>query len=148
MQEMIGKQWQTLWESLPDKDSIDNPETIHKVRVASRRLRAAMDISVDAFPQDWYRPLHKIARKTTGAFGGVRDADVQIAELNQFGQHSEGDEQLAINYLIDLINRNRAEAEVELEKFLNKLVSSDIRKQTVRRFGASDSSKSRRKKKT
>ena len=103
MQEMIGKQWQTFWLALPDEETIDDPETIHKVRVASRRLRAAMDISVDAFPQGWYRDLHKVARQTTGAFGGVRDADVQIGELQQLGKRAEGDETLAIAYLIDVI---------------------------------------------
>ena len=148
MMALIDNQWRELWKTLPGKKSIDDPATIHKVRVASRRLRAAMDISVDAFPQDWYRPLHKVARQTTGAFGGVRDADVQIGEIEQLGQRAEGDEKDAISYLIEILNRDRAEAETELQSFLKKLGSSDTRKETSRRFGVRDSRKSRRKKNT
>ena len=147
MQEMIGKQWQAFWLALPDEETIDDPETIHKVRVASRRLRAAMDISVDAFPQGWYRDLHKVARQTTGAFGGVRDADVQIGELQQLGKRAEGDETLAIAYLIDVIDRDRTEAEIELAAFLKKVDSPEMRKQTARRFEAPEFKSPRRKKK-
>ena len=56
-------------------------EGVHDVRVASRRLRAAMDIAAPAFPGKWYKPLHRTAKEITGALGEVRDRDVLLEAL-------------------------------------------------------------------
>ena len=58
----------------------DNPEAVHKMRVATRRLRAALRVFEDFLPPsaiDLRRELKWLA----GTLGGVRDLDVQIHSL-------------------------------------------------------------------
>jgi CHAD domain-containing protein len=134
MCQILADQWSRFWEAVPQGDAIDDPEAIHDVRVASRRLRAAMDISVDVFPQKWFRKLHKTARKATGKFGAVRDADVQIADLNKLRSRANPDELLGIDELTAQIVERRAEARSELIEYLKKLQKSKARKQSIKRF--------------
>jgi CHAD domain-containing protein len=61
--------------------SAQDIEYIHRMRVASRRLRAALPLFESCFPQKkfhiWMQELQKITR----ALGDARDTDVQIAFL-------------------------------------------------------------------
>ena len=56
----------------------DDIEAVHQMRVASRRLRAALQIFTDALPKAKARRWRKQIRKVTRALGAARDADVQI----------------------------------------------------------------------
>ena len=50
------------------------------MRVASRRLRAAMDVA-RLLPGKWYSASHRTAKEITGALGEVRDRDVLLEAL-------------------------------------------------------------------
>ncbi|MEN6443892.1 MAG: CHAD domain-containing protein [Methanoregula sp.] len=64
-------------------------EHIHRMRVASRRLRAALPLFASCFPPKKYEAwLHEI-KAITGALGKARDMDVQIAFLQKY-QKSTG----------------------------------------------------------
>ncbi|MCK9632046.1 MAG: CHAD domain-containing protein [Methanoregula sp.] len=56
-------------------------EYIHRMRVASRRLRAALPLFKPCFPQKQYARWMKEITSITRALGEARDADVQIAFL-------------------------------------------------------------------
>jgi len=58
-------------------------EHIHRMRVASRRLRAALPLFASCFPEKKYLLWMEEIRKVTRALGEVRDADVQIAFLTK-----------------------------------------------------------------
>ena len=58
-------------------------EYIHRMRVASRRLRAALPQFKDCFPEKQYTKWMKELTKITRALGEARDADVQIAFLQK-----------------------------------------------------------------
>jgi CHAD domain-containing protein len=61
-----------------------NIEYVHQARVASRRLRAALRMFVDCFPQGkvdrWRRQIRRLTRR----LGAARDTDVQIEFLKKF----------------------------------------------------------------
>lgn len=59
----------------------DDIEYIHRMRVASRRIRAALPLFKDCFSGKEYRFWNKEVRAITRALGAARDADVQIAFL-------------------------------------------------------------------
>jgi CHAD domain-containing protein len=59
-------------------------EHIHRMRVASRRLRAALPLFSACFPEKEYRLWASEIRKVTRALGDARDADVQIAFLKKY----------------------------------------------------------------
>lgn len=62
----------------------DDIEHIHRMRVASRRLRAALPLFAPCFPPRQYRIWMEELRKITQSLGEARDTDVQIDFLKSF----------------------------------------------------------------
>ncbi|HVP95882.1 CHAD domain-containing protein [Methanoregula sp.] len=62
----------------------DDIEHVHRMRVASRRLRAALPLFAECFPEKEYRAWLREIKKITRALGAARDTDVQIAFLKKF----------------------------------------------------------------
>ncbi len=58
-------------------------EYIHRMRVASRRLRAALPLFSSCFPAKQYTKWMRELTRITRALGEARDADVQIAWLEK-----------------------------------------------------------------
>src|SRR3954463_7867553 len=56
-------------------------ERVHAMRVASRRLRAVLEIFERAFPADRWRPVLEDVNALADALGARRDPDVQIARF-------------------------------------------------------------------
>ncbi len=61
-------------------------EFIHRMRVASRRLRAALPLFETCFPKKQYRVWSTELREVTRALGEARDADVQIDFLRSYAK--------------------------------------------------------------
>lgn len=59
-------------------------EHIHRMRVASRRLRAALPLFAECFGKGTYRRWRREIREVTRALGAARDADVQIEFLRSY----------------------------------------------------------------
>ncbi len=59
-------------------------ECLHRMRVASRRLRTALAVFEVCLPAKRVARWQKDLRKITQALGAARDTDVQIALLEQF----------------------------------------------------------------
>jgi CHAD domain-containing protein len=64
------------------KEATDS-EYIHRMRVASRRLRAALPLFASCFPEKHYMKWMQELTRITRALGDARDADVQIAFLQK-----------------------------------------------------------------
>lgn len=134
MRQEIALHWAIVWKAMPDVIEGNDIEAVHKVRVASRRLRAAMDVATDCFPRKWYQPLHKTAKGITRALGEVRDRDVILQALSRQRETSTGDERKAIDFLIEHIEHDRKRARKAMLRFLRQLDKTEIRKQTKHRF--------------
>ncbi|WP_292368094.1 CHAD domain-containing protein [Methanoregula sp. UBA64] len=64
--------------------SADDPEAVHRLRVASRRLRAALPLFSSCFPEkDLHQGIRGI-KECTRALGAARDTDVRIAFLKKY----------------------------------------------------------------
>lgn len=59
-------------------------EFIHRMRVASRRLRSALELFCDCIPVKRYARWESQVRAITRALGDARDTDVQIELLTRF----------------------------------------------------------------
>ena len=62
----------------------DDIEHVHRMRVASRRLRAALPLFAECFPEKEYRSWLREIKNITRALGAARDTDVQIAFLKKY----------------------------------------------------------------
>jgi CHAD domain-containing protein len=56
-------------------------ERVHDMRVASRRLRAVMEIYAPCFPSDEFKPLLREVKDLADALGARRDPDVLLDQL-------------------------------------------------------------------
>ena len=135
MRDLIAERWSVVWKTVPVALAGEDIEGVHDVRVASRRLRAAMDVAVDCFPAGWYRPLHRSAKEITGALGEVRDRDVLLEALEEQRTAASEPERPGIDRLIGRIERERVAARAEMERFLLGLLDGDVPGETARRFG-------------
>ena len=61
-------------------------EYIHRMRVASRRLRAALPLFAGCFPEKEYKRWENEIKQITRSLGRARDLDVQIAFLRTYAQ--------------------------------------------------------------
>src|SRR3954471_9739825 len=56
-------------------------ERVHDMRVASRRLRAVLEIYAPCFPKAAFRPRNKEVKAPAAALGARRDPDVLLDRL-------------------------------------------------------------------
>jgi len=135
MRDLIGERWRVVWEAIPVALEGANIEGVHDVRVASRRLRAAMDVAEPAFPTKWYKRLHQTAKEITGALGEVRDRDVLLEALHVDRSAAPAAEHPGIDRLIDRVECERAAARAEMERYLRQLLDGPLWSELQRRFG-------------
>jgi len=138
MSALIAERWQTVLATIPIALAGADIEGVHDVRVASRRLRAAMDIAAPAFPGKWYTALHRTAKEITGALGEVRDRDVLLEALLEDRNAAPLAERPGIDRLIDRIERERVAARGEMESYLHQLLDGSLRHEIERRFGTTE----------
>ncbi len=134
MRALIAERWRVVWKAIPVALEGTDIEGVHDVRVASRRLRAAMDVAQPAFPGKWYKPLHRTAKEITSALGEVRDRDVLLEALRGDRSVATVVEHPGIDRLIDRVEGERALARAEMERFLRQLLDGPLRSELERRF--------------
>ena len=113
-------------------------EALHDMRVASRRLRAALSVFAAAFPPKPFRAIEKEVARVTDALGAVRDADVQIEFMQGVADQSPESERVGLRAFLDHLNKGRDRDRVLLVKELNRLEKSDFRKAFDRLLGDDD----------
>jgi len=135
MRDLIARRWAAVWTAVPAAVLGEDIEGVHDVRVASRRLRAAMDVAVACFPASWYAPLHRVAKEITGALGEVRDRDVMIDSLTKSRKKAPAEEHPGIDRLIGRLERERDAARAEMVRYLDALMTGDVPGEVEHRFG-------------
>ncbi len=135
MRALIAERFGAVWKAVPVAIAGEDIEGVHDVRVASRRLRAAMDVAAPCFPRSWYRPLHGAAKEITGALGEVRDRDVLLETLAEERAAAPPSERPGIDRLIARIERERQAARAEMVAFLAGLDARGVPQEAAARFG-------------
>lgn len=136
MKELIAARWGAVWKAVPVAIAGEDIEGVHDVRVASRRLRAAMDVALGCFPDSWYRPLHAVAKEITGALGEVRDRDVLLEHLTKERAAGAPGERPGIDRLMERVSRERDVAREQMLAFLADLQARDVAGEAGKRFGS------------
>lgn len=131
MRSLIAPRFHAVWKAIPEAIDDSNPEGVHDVRVASRRLRAAMDVGADCFPKSWFKPLHKTAKEITSALGAVRDRDVLLEFLIEERRSAPASDAPGLDRLIARVERERGEAREEMMRFLRSVEKRKIEESGV-----------------
>lgn len=102
-------------------------EFIHRMRVASRRIRSCLPLFEECFPSKKYRQWRKEIRNITRALREARDADVQITFLKTYTEKLK-EESLrpgAGRFLLRLRQR-RERVQPHVIKALDRLLESGV----------------------
>jgi CHAD domain-containing protein len=83
-------------------------EQLHAMRVASRRLRAAMDAFESAFPAKSFRPYLRRVKQVTDVLGEARDYDVAVERLLAVMPAMAQDERAGLEGLVARYRQERA----------------------------------------
>jgi CHAD domain-containing protein len=103
-------------------------EYIHRMRVASRRLRNALPIFRPAFPIKKMDTWGKEIRRITRSLGAARDLDVQLDSLHKFldSIHSTSQFLPGIRRLILRLEQQRTRLQANVIRALNHFEGSNI----------------------
>jgi len=97
-------------------------ENVHRMRVASRRIRAAMAIFEDCFPARRFKTWRKEIKNVTRMLGEARDTDVQIYFLEGLKKEQRSPKALpGIDFMLEAKRKIRAELQVPLISALNEM---------------------------
>lgn len=126
-QTSLRQQLDELLHNLPGTRAGDDIEALHDMRVASRRLRAALSIFAEVYPLKEFRPLEKQVARITDALGAVRDADVQIEFMQARREAAPESERVGLDAFIDHLSQQRDAERVHLVKALDRVEKSRFR---------------------
>lgn len=101
-------------------------ECVHKTRVASRRLRAALPIFQLYFPDEKYEKWFKEIKKVTKLLGEARDLDVQIGFVQQYAKTVDLVEKESLDLLLKNRQKRRVRIQPSVELGLDELCASGI----------------------
>jgi CHAD domain-containing protein len=98
---------------------IDDIERLHDMRVATRRLRAALEIFSACFPKKAHRAILKEVKRLADALGARRDRDVTLAALAEFREALAAPDRPGVDSLVAALRREQHRANGELEPFVS-----------------------------
>jgi putative phosphoesterase len=101
-------------------------EFLHKTRVTSRKLRAALPLFQFCFSKKTYKKSIKEIKKATSLLGEARDLDVQISFIEQYMQKLNSKEEKNFNILLIDHRKCRESIQSSIVRELNKLKSFHV----------------------
>jgi len=96
-------------------------EDVHKMRVASRRLRAALDAFEPCADPTSFKKINGRVKRLADRLGTVRDTDVMVAGLRSYLQEVVCEEQAGVHWLIDRLNSYHQQEKQVLDTELQTL---------------------------
>jgi CHAD domain-containing protein len=104
---------------------LDDVDPVHDMRVATRRLRAALEVFEPCFPSKRYRKTLKRVKALADALGERRDRDVAIAFLEEVADGVASDDRAAV---AETIERLRAEQQAANEALAPAVAPQRLKK--------------------
>jgi CHAD domain-containing protein len=104
-------------------------EAVHKMRVASRRLRAALEAFKPCADPKSFIKVNRQVKKLADHLGTVRDTDVMISGLRADLQDLSSEEQAGVQWLIDRLDTYHQQEQKLLDTKLQALDEDALQKQ-------------------
>jgi CHAD domain-containing protein len=113
-------------------------ERVHDMRVASRRLRAVLEIFAPCFPRAEFKGVLADVKALADALGERRDPDVHIAALEGFAAAATGAHRPGIAMLVERQRALQAEGNARLAAALEEMERRDLRGRLLALADAAD----------
>lgn len=104
----------------------NDTEHVHKARVTSRRLRAALPHFASCFEEKEYSRWMQEIKRITRALGAARDLDVQIAFLKKYIKTCETRKGDPLVTLLSGLQKKRGELQDQVCRVLDQLEESQV----------------------
>jgi CHAD domain-containing protein len=104
----------------------DEIERVHDMRVATRRLRAVLEIYAPCFPKGALRPVLKEVKALADALGARRDPDVLLARLDQMRAALTSADVLGIDAFAARARADQAEGNAVLARALAEVEETEL----------------------
>jgi CHAD domain-containing protein len=101
-------------------------ERVHDMRVATRRLRAVLEIFAPCFPKREHAEILSEVKALADALGGRRDPDVHIAALDTFAAEVKPSSRAGVRLLAGRFRDEQAQANAGLAQALQRAEESDL----------------------
>ena len=106
-------------------------ERVHDMRVATRRLRAAMEIFAKAFPKKEHRRALKDVKDLADTLGERRDPDVHVAELQRIAAQLTRGDAPGIRSLEDELRLQQAAGNEAVARRLREIEETGLRERLL-----------------
>jgi len=97
-----------------------DPERVHDMRVATRRLRAALEIFAVCFPKAEHKALLSEVKLLADALGERRDPDVQILALEELEIELGNGERTGLNGLLATLRARQADGNERVREAIER----------------------------
>jgi CHAD domain-containing protein len=91
---------------------------LHDMRVATRRLRAALEVFEPCFPGKAHASVLDAVKDLADALGERRDRDVAIVSLQEFSQGLAAPDRPGVRSLVETLRREQIEANEALRPYV------------------------------
>ena len=119
---------------IPGVIASKDPEYLHRMRVAARRLRTALQLlgDVSGIPDE--RAFFKFTRSVGRMLGRARDLDLQIIWLGEFGQSCAKNERPGVERLALRSKQGREKLQQSIVDLLSGLAENRVVEETTRKL--------------
>lgn len=107
--------------------STTDVEPLHDMRVASRRLRAALELFRPCFAKKPYKRAMRPLKELADALGERRDRDVQIAFFEEFAEQAPAGDRGRLEILVLELRAEQEEANLALRAFVSDTALEGLR---------------------
>ena len=101
-------------------------ERVHDMRVATRRLRAVLEIFAPCFPKAAHKAVLKEVKALADALGERRDPDVQLAALEAFAEAAPATARSGVELLATRVKARQGAANGTLAAALETAREQDL----------------------
>jgi CHAD domain-containing protein len=115
---------------------LDDIERVHDMRVATRRLRAALEIFEPCFPRKRRRKALGRVKALADALGERRDIDVEIELLEGIAAEGEGADRESLARLLESLRVEQRRANDELATFVTAKRLKRLRRRLKKLVGS------------
>ena len=102
-------------------------ERVHDMRVATRRLRAVLEIFAPCFERTLHRGVLGDVKSLADALGERRDPDVHIDALERFGAAVAEADRPGVESLVGRLRQDQAAGNTTVSRALEEMERSDLR---------------------
>jgi CHAD domain-containing protein len=116
-----------VWEHAEGALDTADIERVHDMRVATRRLRAVLEIFAPCFPRDAHEAVLREVKALADALGERRDPDVQIEHLEAYHDAVPAPDRPGVDILLARLRARQAGANADLAAALAEMERGDLR---------------------